>query len=150
MRKIFLLVLPLVFLFVGCSSDDNPSGPPPEPTSPYAGNWRDSVKSASGLEYAIVAYNASGTKTSLTGEGYLEFKNSGSSSTTITRRLSPMGEVKNDSLYLTFESSGGRLFQCGGKLNSASGKVDGKLVMTFKSYPFMRDSTYTFNMSLKK
>ncbi len=106
--------------------------------------------SGSGLEYAIITYTGSGTNATLAGPGYLKFRKLGTSSTTIERTLNPMGLVRNDSLILTFSSANDDEWQFKGKINSSTGRVDGELKMRFKSYPFVADTTYRLNMSLRK
>jgi len=150
MYKISAFALISLLFLTGCSKDDNPVTPQPETPSVYAGSWRDSVMSASGLEYAIITYSGSGTNATLAGEGYLKFRKSGTSSTTVGRTLNPMGLVRNDSLILTFSSANDDEWQFKGKLNSTTGRVDGELKMVFKNYPFVADTTHKLNMSLKK
>lgn len=151
MRKILAFSVLSLFILVGCSKDEsNPVNPQPDTPSPYAASWKDSVMSGSGLEYAIITYTATGTNATLAGEGYLKFKKSGTSSTTISRTLNPMGLVRNDSLILTFSSANDDEWQFKGKLNSTTGRVDGELKMRFKSYPFVADTVHRMNMSLKK
>ncbi|GAB1442855.1 hypothetical protein MASR2M39_16910 [Ignavibacteriales bacterium] len=152
MRKLLLLSLLSIVFFAGCSKDEeSPVGPTPNPnTSPYAASWRDSVASSSGFEYAIITYSGSGSNTTLAGPGYLKFRISGTSSTTVERSLNPMGSVRNDSLFLVFNSESNNEWEFKGKLNSSTNRVDGELQMKFKSYPFVKDSTYKMNMSLRK
>lgn len=150
MYKISTFALLSLLFFAGCSKDDNPVNPQPETPSVYAGSWQDSVMSGSGLEYAIITYTGSGTNSTLAGPGYLKFRKLGTSSTTIERTLNPMGLVRNDSLILTFSSANDDEWQFKGKINSSTGRVDGELKMRFKSYPFVADTTYRLNMSLKK
>jgi hypothetical protein len=152
MHKLLILSLLSIVIFTGCSKDEeNPVAPTPDPnTSPYAASWKDSVMSTSGLEYAIVTYTGSGSNTTLAGPGYLKFRISGTSTTTIERNFNPMGTVKNDSLFLVFSSVADNEWEFKGKLNSTTNRVDGELQMKFKSYPFVKDTTYKMNMSLKK
>ncbi|GJQ31739.1 MAG: hypothetical protein HBSAPP04_05780 [Ignavibacteriaceae bacterium] len=151
MRRTLAFSLLSLFFLAGCSKDEsNPVNPQPETPSVYAGSWKDSVMSGSGLEYAIITYTGSGTNASLAGPGYLKFRKLGTSSTTIERNLNPMGLVRNDSLILTFSSANDDEWQFKGKINSTTGRVDGELKMRFKSYPFVADTTYKMNMSLKK
>ncbi|GAB1348217.1 hypothetical protein MASR1M107_04280 [Ignavibacteriales bacterium] len=151
MRK--FLFIPFIFLFIlaGCSKDDNPVTPPVDNTpSVYAASWKDSVQSSSGNEYAIVTFAGSGTTSTLTGQGSLLFRKSGSSTVTVSRNLSPVGSVRNDSLFIVFSSSSENEWEFKGKLNSTTGRVNGELQLKFKSYPMIPDTTYKFNMSLKK
>lgn len=151
MRGTLALSILSLFILAGCSKDDsNPVNPQPETLSPYAASWKDSVMSGSGLEYAIITYTGSGTNATLAGPGSLIFRKSGTSTTTITRNLNPMGLVRNDSLILTFSSSNDEEWQFKGKLNSTTGRVDGELKMRFKNYPFVADTVHRMNMSLKK
>ncbi len=150
MYKISTIAIISLLFLAGCSKDDNPVNPQPETPSVYAGSWKDSVMSGSGLEYAIITFSGSGANANFSGSGYLKFRKSGTSSTTIERSLSPMGLVRNDSLILTFSSSNDDEWQFKGKLNQSSGRVDGELKMRFKSYPFVADTVHYLNMSLKK
>ncbi|MBN8545283.1 MAG: hypothetical protein J0L60_04030 [Ignavibacteria bacterium] len=151
MRKFLFIPLISLFILAGCSKDDNPVTPPVDNTpSAYAASWKDSVQSASGLEYAIVTFNGSGTNASLAGQGYLLFRKTGSSTVTVTRTLNPVGSVRNDSLFIVFSSASENEWEFKGKLNSTTGRVNGELQLKFKSYPLIADTTYKFNMSLKK
>lgn len=150
MRKLLLLSFLSFVFFAGCSKDEeNPVGPTPE-ISQYAASWQDSVMSSSGFEYAVLTYTGSGSNATLAGPGYLKFRVSGTSTTTIERSFNPMGSVRNDSLILVFSSETDNEWQFKGKLNSTTNRVDGELEMKFKSYPFVKDTTYKLNMSLRK
>ncbi|MBK7868481.1 MAG: hypothetical protein IPJ75_16655 [Ignavibacteriales bacterium] len=132
MRKLLLLSLLSIVFSAGCSKDEeNPVGPTPDP-SQYAASWKDSVKSPSGFEYAVVTYTGSGTNATLAGPGSLKFSVSGSSTMTIERNFNPIGLVRNDSLFLVFSSESNNEWQFKGKLNSTTNRVDGELEMKFK------------------
>jgi len=144
----YVCMLLISFLFIQCGSDndDNPSAL--QQASLIKGTWSDSVKiNFESLKATLILDETNGT---INGSGKIKFINKTDKATKeIQFETDASGTFQSNDVVVNV-NYGSDKFTFSGKLSNDNSTMSGTTVIIFKNNFVIPDSTYNFNMNLKK